>query len=176
MSRYNAGIILTTVNNHKERVLILKYWDYKENGWRWDIPYGGNKKKKDKCPFQTMQREFEEEVGFKLPYIGKNIGKKKEYETFTACENSITFFKCLGPHKYDKIQNMTKDGWKLKHRKREHVKGFLLNVKDIKWREDSAHFYIKGDKQKQEFRKEAYKSLNKAKKKKIISFYIILKK
>ena len=77
MSRYNAGIILTTVNNHKERVLILKYWDYKENGWRWDIPYGGNKKKKDKCPFQTMQREFEEEVGFKLPYIGKNIGKKK---------------------------------------------------------------------------------------------------
>ena len=63
---------------------------------------------------------------------------------------------------------MTKDGWKLKHREAEHDMGYLLNVEDIKWRKDSAHFYIKGD--KQEFRKEAYKSLNKAKEKKLFRF------
>jgi len=158
MSHYysNAGIILTTVNNHKERVLILLYWDYKENGWRWDIPYGG-KKKKDKGPFQTMQREFEEEVGFKLPWISHSVN-------FVPCTKSITYFKCMGSYRY-KIPS-TKSGWKLSHTKREHVKGFLLNVKEIDWK--TGQFKI--GKNKQKLRKEAFKSLEVAKKKKLFRF------
>jgi 8-oxo-dGTP pyrophosphatase MutT (NUDIX family) len=170
MSHYysNAGILLTTKKYERkyrkkiERLLVLR--DIKTG--KWGNPFGGREKKDHNSKFKTMQREFREEVGFKLPYIGT----EKEYETFTACENSITFFKCLGPHKYDKIQNMTKDGWKLKHREAEHDMGYLLDVENIKWRKDSAHFYIKGDKHKQEFRKEAYKSLNKAKEKNLFSF------
>jgi|ETNmetMinimDraft_31_1059906.scaffolds.fasta_scaffold00679_3 8-oxo-dGTP pyrophosphatase MutT (NUDIX family) len=159
-SKYsNAGILLTTrkyekkSGKEKERLLVLR--DISTG--KWGIPFGRKEGKDHDSKFKTMQREFKEEVGFKLPHIGT----KKEYKTFTACANSITFFKCLGPHKYDKIQNMTKDGWKLKHHKAEHDMGYLLNVENIKWRKDSAHFYIKGV--KQEFRKEAYKSLNKAK-------------
>jgi 8-oxo-dGTP pyrophosphatase MutT (NUDIX family) len=65
----NAALVLIT-GNSTNRVLFLR--NPKRNTW---VVPGGGIEKKDHSPFFAMKREFKEEVGTNLPYLGKNVPK-----------------------------------------------------------------------------------------------------